>query len=90
MPSDKHSLIMAKASYGLDFLLFNVALVPTVRRYILYGLTSVLLCVPLIFAESEMCQFGDTHYGFLCVMEIVRIFHSDCFDYRGAFQKVLD
>ena len=27
--------------------------------------------------------------GFLCTMEIVRIFHSGYFDYRGAFQQFL-
>jgi len=28
--------------------------------------------------------------GFLCVMEIFCIFHRGYFDYRGAFQTVLD
>jgi len=28
--------------------------------------------------------------GFLCVTEIIRIFHSGYLDYRGAFQTVFD
>ena len=66
MPSDKHNSIMAKAM-GLIFSLFDVALaqevpfgIPQYVQCILHGLTSVLLCVPLIFADSEKCRFGGS------------------------------
>jgi len=59
MPSNQHNLIMAKAM-GLIFLLFDVASarkvpfgIPQYVQCILQGLTSVLLCVPFIFADSE-------------------------------------
>ena len=62
MPSDKRNSIMAKAT-GLIFSLFDVALarevpfgIPQYVQCILHGLTSVLLCVPFIFADSEKCQ----------------------------------
>jgi len=35
-------------------------------------------------------NFGGTCDGFLCVMEIIGIFHCGNFNYRGAFQNVLD
>ena len=65
MPSDKCNSIMAKAT-GLSFSLFDVASardvpfgIPQYVQRVLYGLTSVLLCVPLcvpfIFADSEKC-----------------------------------
>ena len=63
MPSDK---IMAKVT-GLIFSLFDVALARHVPfgllqyvQCILRGFTSVLLCVPFIFADSERCQFGGS------------------------------
>jgi len=60
MPSDKRNSIMAKAT-GLIFSLFDVASSQEVPFGILYmqcilqGLTSVLLCVLFIFADSEKC-----------------------------------
>ena len=61
MPSDKHNSIIAKVT-GLIFSQFDVASaghVPFgILKYvqcILHGLTSVLLCVPFIFADSEKC-----------------------------------
>jgi len=70
MPSDKRNSIMAEAT-DLIFSLFDVASAQEVPfgalqyvQCILQGLTSVLLCVLFIFADSEKCQFGD---GFLCV-----------------------
>ena len=64
MSSDKRNLITAKAT-GLIFSLFDIALAPEVPfgmpQYIqctIHGLTSVLLCVPFIFADSEKCRFG--------------------------------
>ena len=81
----------------LDFSLYDVASAQEVPfctsqyvQCIIHRLTSVLLCVPLIFADSEKCQFGSTHDGFLCVMEIVCIFPSGYFDYRGVFRENFD
>ena len=61
MPSDKCNLIMVKAT-ELIFLLVDVALaqkvpfgIPQYVNYILHGLTSVLLCVPFILADSQRC-----------------------------------
>ena len=61
MPSDKRNSKIAKAT-GLIFSLFDVASAGHVPsgilqyiQYILHGLTSVLLCVPFIFADSERC-----------------------------------
>ena len=65
MPSDKRSLITAKAT-GLIFSLFALAReVPFgISQYvqcILHGLASVLLCVPFIpFPDSKKCQFGGS------------------------------
>ena len=67
MPSDKGSSIMAKAT-GLIFSLFDVISarhvhvlfgIPQYVQCILHGLTSVLLCVLFIFADSEKCRFGS-------------------------------
>ena len=56
MPSDQ---ITAKAT-GLIFSLFDIAsarevvfFIPQYAQYILQELTSVLLCVPFTFADSE-------------------------------------
>ena len=64
MPSDKCNSIMAKAT-GLIFSFFNITSarevpfgIPQYIQCILHGLTSVLLCLPFIFADSEKCQFG--------------------------------
>ena len=66
MPPDKCNAITAK-DMGLIFSLFDVASAREVPfgivqyvQCILLGLTSVLLCVPFIFADSEKCQFGDS------------------------------
>ena len=66
IPSDNRNSIMAKAT-GLIYSLFNVASsqgVPFgILQYvqcIFHGLTSVLLCVPFIFADSERCRFGGS------------------------------
>ena len=61
--------------------------IPQFVQCILYGLTSVLLCVSFIFADIEMVA---AHDGFLCITEIVHIFHSGYLDYRGAFPTALD
>ena len=59
LPDAKLNLIMAKAT-GLIFSLFDVASaqevpfgIPQYVLCILHGLTSVLLCVPFIFADSQ-------------------------------------
>jgi len=61
MPSDQCNSIMAKAT-GLIFSLFDVASarevpfgIPQYVQCILQGLTSILLCVQFIFADSEKC-----------------------------------
>ena len=66
MPSDKCNSITAKAA-GLIFSLFDVASarqvsfgIPQYVQCILHGLTSVLLCVPFIFADSKKCRFGSS------------------------------
>ena len=66
MSSDKRNLITAKAA-GLIFSLFDVTLarevpfnIPQYVQCILHGLTSVLLCVPFIFADSEKCRFSGS------------------------------
>ena len=60
MPLDKCNSITAKA--GLIFSLFDVTSarevpfgIPQYVQCILHGFTSVLLCVPFIFADSEKC-----------------------------------
>ena len=70
MPSDKRNSITAKAR-GLIFSLFNIVSVqevpfdiPQYVQCVLHGLTSVLHCVPFIFAESKRCRFGRAHDGF--------------------------
>ena len=64
MPSDKRNSITAKTA-DLIVSLFDVASarevlfgIPQYVQCILHGLTSVLLCVPFIFADSEKCRFG--------------------------------
>ena len=66
MPSDKGNSITVKAT-GLIFSLFDIALALQVPfgilqyvQCILHGLTSVLLCVPFIFADRERCRFGGS------------------------------
>jgi len=43
-------------------------------RYILHGLTSVLLSVPFMFTNGKKCQFGRKHDCFFCIVEVVSIF----------------
>ena len=61
MSSDKHSSITAKAT-DFIFALFDIASaqkvpfgIPQYVQCIFHGLTSVLLCVPFVFADSEKC-----------------------------------
>ena len=97
MPSDKCNSITAKAT-GLIFSLFDVTFaqevpygIPQYVQCILHGLTSVLLCVPFIFVDSESANLAVVSTLWLpFVMEIVHIFHSGYFDCRGASQTVLD
>ena len=95
MLSNKRNSITAWAT-GLIFSLFNFTSAQEVSfgilqyiQFIIHGLTSILLCVPFTFADSERCQFGGTCDG-LCVTEIVCNFHSGYFDYRDDCRKVLD
>jgi len=59
----------------------------TYLQGILLGLTSVLLSSLLAVKSVDLMVACD---GFLCIMEIIGIFHSGHFDYRGAFQVILD
>ena len=70
MPSDKRNSTTAKAT-GLIFSLLNVTSAREVpfgilqyAQYILHGLTSVLLCVPFIFADSESVNLAVACDGF--------------------------
>jgi len=54
---------------------------------ILCGVTSILLCVPLVFAAGEKGRFGG---GIPFIIEIVHDFHSSCFGCIGSFQTVVD
>ena len=70
MSSDKCNLITAKAT-GLTFSLFDVASarevpfgIPQYVQCILHGLTSVLLCVPFIFADSKSVDLAVARDGF--------------------------
>ena len=76
MPSDKHNSITAMAK-GLIFSLFNVTLAGQclLAYHTLYNvcfmdlLSSVLLCVPSIFADSVRCRFVVApHDGFPTLM----------------------
>ena len=74
MPSEQYNSIMAKAT-GLMFSLFDVASarevpfdMPQCVQYIFQGLTGVLLCVPIIFADCESINLVVARDGFLCVM----------------------
>ena len=94
--TDAFRLITAKAT-GLIFSLFDITSaghmpygIPQYVQCILHGLTSVLLCVPFMYADSERCRFGGSARWFPFTTEIIRIFHSGYFDCRGAFQIVLD
>jgi len=48
---------------------------------ILHTLTGVLLCVPFIFTDGDLVVARN---DFLCIMEIVLIFHTGYIDYRGT------
>ena len=70
MPSDKCTSITAKAT-GLIFSLFDIASaqevpfgIPQYIQCILHGLTSVLLCVSFIFADSESFDLVVAFDGF--------------------------
>ena len=87
---------MAKAT-GLIFSLFNIAWyrevpfgIPQYIQCILHGLTGVLLSVPFIFTDSEKCQFSGSMCWLPFETEIIRIIHSDYFDYKFTFRTVLD
>jgi len=70
---------MAKAM-DLIFSILNVAsarevpfTIPLYMQYILYGLTTALLCVPFIFVHHEKCQFCGRHIWLPFVMEIILV-----------------
>jgi len=73
MPSVKHNSITANAT-SLIILLFNVTSaqdmpfgIPQYVQCILHRLTSVLICVPFIFADSEKCQCGGCMWWLPCM-----------------------
>ena len=77
MPSAKHNSTMDKAT-GLIFSLFNITLSQDVPFHQLqyvqctyHGLTSVLLCVPVIFADNARCRFAIARYGFHLTFQCV-------------------
>jgi len=96
MPSDQHNSTMAK-NRDLIFSLLDVISArevpfeaPLFIKCTLHGLTSTLLCVPIIFAHHEKCQFCGTHVmDSIFITEIVCNFHSGYFDGRGSFQTVV-
>ena len=66
MLSDKRNSIMAKVT-GFIYSLFDVASarqvpfgIPQYVQCILHGVSSILLCVPFIFADSEKHRFDDS------------------------------
>ena len=80
MPSVKHNSIMVKAT-GLIFSLFDIASaqevsfgIPQYVQCILQGLTSVLLSVPFIFADSENVNLVVAHFRFLLVTRKSSVF----------------
>jgi len=73
---------MAKA-IGMIFSLFDVASarevpfgIPQYVYCILQGLTSVLLCVPFVFADNKSVNLVDARDDFLCITRNRRIVHS--------------
>jgi len=87
---------MAKTT-GLIFSLFDIASaqevpfsIPQYVQCIPQGLTSVLLCVPFIFASIKKRQFGGCTWWLLLLTQIINIFHYGYLDYKGTFQTVLD
>jgi len=80
MPSDQHDLIMAMAT-GLIFSLFDVTSaqevpfgIPQYIQCILHGLTSLFLCVALIFAVSKSIDLVVARDSYLCITEIIHAF----------------
>ena len=70
MSSAKHNSTMDKAT-GLAFSLFDVALShdvpfrqPHAVQCTYHGLTFVLLCVPVLYADNTKCRFAISQYGF--------------------------
>jgi len=77
MPSDSHNSTMAKAT-GLIFSLFNVTSAREVPfaillyiQCILHGLTTALLCVPLIFVHHEKVWIARDGFHLLQKLSVV-------------------
>ena len=80
MPSDQHDLIMAMDT-ALIFSLFDVTSaqevpfgIPQYIKCILHGHTSLLLCLPLIFADNKSIDFVVAHDCYLCITETLMFF----------------
>jgi len=59
---DKHNLTMADLlinCYSVQEIPFGI---PQYAQCILHGLASILFCVLFIFANIEMCRFGDVKW----------------------------
>ena len=62
---------MAEAASLIIFSLFDVTSAQEVPFGIFCGLTSVLLCVTFIFADSESVNLVVACNGLLCITEIM-------------------
>ena len=95
MPSDKHNSITAEAS-GLIFYC-STSLQPDMClltyciyiQYILHGLTSVFLCVLVIFADSESVDLVVAHDGFPSQWKLSIFLIVDTLIARVLFEQFL-
>ena len=56
---------------------------------ILHGFTSTLLYVLSSLLTAKSVNLAFAHDGFLCITEIICIFHSGYFDYRVGMQQYI-
>jgi len=85
MPSDQQNLTIWAWFFTLRHCFSPRGAFRSTHRTFLMDLTSVLLHVPFIFADSKKCWFGGGTWWLPFTKEIVRIYHSIYFDYEGAF-----
>ena len=89
MPSDKHNSTVARAM----FLLFEVERCPLAYHSMYNVFFMDLLVLSFVFHSSlltaKSVNLVVAHDGFLCIMEIVCIFHSGYFNYKGAYELFL-
>jgi len=90
MPSDKCNSTIARAM-GLIFTIQHRFGLRGAFWHTYNAFSMDLPVSSLIFADSEKCQFGDSTWWLLFVVEkIVHNFHGGYFDCGGAFQSVVD